>query len=223
MESRSSLEDPLQKFLALLGRAKADPRIVEPTAMTLATVGADGRPSARVVLLKDADEDGLVFYTNLDSRKGREALARPDVALVFWWGQLESQVRFEGRAERVSDEEADAYFATRARGSQLGAWASAQSRPLASRAELEANLLADPLARDGFGGERLAGEDVVQAPPDVALAHLAPGRPPGEEPVVVGMELAGEVGQAVADDPLQQGLLGGRLPDLLRVAQLGMH
>ena len=141
MESRSSLEDPLQKFLALLGRAKADPRIVEPTAMTLATVSAEGRPSARLVLLKDADEEGLVFYTNLDSRKGREALARPDVALVFWWGQLESQVRFEGRAERVSDEEADAYFATRARGSQLGAWASAQSRPLASRAELEAKLL----------------------------------------------------------------------------------
>ena len=108
--------------------------------MTLATVGADGRPSARVVLLKDADEDGLVFYTNLESRKGREALARPDVALLFWWGPLESQVRFEGRAERVSDEEADAYFATRARGSQLGAWASSQSSPLASRAALTAQL-----------------------------------------------------------------------------------
>jgi len=137
---RPAQDDPLQRFLALLERAKATPHIVEPTAMTLATVGADGRPSARVVLLKDADEDGLVFYTNLDSRKGREALARPDVALLFWWGPLESQVRFEGRAERVSDEEADAYFATRARGSQLGAWASAQSRPLASRAELEGKL-----------------------------------------------------------------------------------
>jgi pyridoxamine 5'-phosphate oxidase len=142
MESRGlSPDDPLQRFLALLERAKADSRIVEPTAMTLATVSAAGRPSARLVLLKDADEDGLVFYTNLDSRKGREALAQPDVALVFWWGPLESQVRFEGRAERVSDEEADLYFATRARGSQLGAWASAQSRPLASRAELEAKLL----------------------------------------------------------------------------------
>ncbi len=137
---RPAQDDPLQRFLALLERAKATPQVVEPTAMTLATVSAEGRPSARVVLLKDADEDGLVFYTNLDSRKGREALARPDVALLFWWGQLESQVRFEGRAERVSDEEADAYFATRARGSQLGAWASAQSRPLASRAELEAKL-----------------------------------------------------------------------------------
>jgi len=137
---RPAQDDPLQRFLALLERARATPGIVEPTAMTLATVGAEGRPSARVVLLKDADEDGLVFYTNLDSRKGREALARPDVALLFWWGPLDSQVRCEGRAERVSDEEADAYFATRARGSQLGAWASAQSRPLASRAELEAKL-----------------------------------------------------------------------------------
>jgi len=137
---RPAQDDPLQRFLALLERAKATPQIVEPTAMTLATVSAEGRPSARLVLLKDADEDGLVFYTNLESRKAREALARPDVALVFWWAPLESQVRFEGRAERVSDEEADAYFATRARGSQLGAWASAQSRPLASRAELETKL-----------------------------------------------------------------------------------
>jgi pyridoxamine 5'-phosphate oxidase len=137
---RPAQDDPLQRFLALLQRAKATPEIVEPTAMTLATVSAEGRPSARVVLLKDADEDGLVFYTNLDSRKGREALARPEVALLFWWGPLESQVRFEGRAERVGDDEADAYFATRARGSQLGAWASAQSRPISSRAELEAKL-----------------------------------------------------------------------------------
>src|SRR5256714_15581370 len=137
---RPAQDDPLQRFLALLERARAMPGIVEPTAMPLATVGADGRPSARVVLLKDADEDGLVFYTNLESRKGRDALARPDVALVFWWGPLESQVRFEGTAERVSDEEADAYFATRPRGSQLGAWASAQSEAIASRAELEAKL-----------------------------------------------------------------------------------
>ncbi|HEX9605480.1 MAG TPA: pyridoxamine 5'-phosphate oxidase family protein, partial [Myxococcales bacterium] len=77
---RPAQDDPLQRFLALLERAKATPQVVEPTAMTLATVSAEGRPSARVVLLKDADEDGLVFYTNLDSRKGREALARPDVA-----------------------------------------------------------------------------------------------------------------------------------------------
>lgn len=137
---RRAPDDPIQRFLALLARARATPQIAEPTAMTLATVGADGRPSARVVLLKGADEDGLVFYTNLQSRKGKEALARPDVALVFWWAPLESQVRFEGPAEPVTDEDADAYFATRARGSQLGAWASAQSAPIATRAELEAKL-----------------------------------------------------------------------------------
>src|SRR5689334_6961942 len=137
---RPAQDDPLQRFLSLLERAKATPQILEPTAMTLATVGGDGHPSTRVVLLKDADEDGLVFYTNLESRKGREVLAHPHVALSFWWAPLESQVRFEGRAERVRDEEADAYFATRARGSQLGAWASAQSRPLASRQEREAKL-----------------------------------------------------------------------------------
>jgi len=137
---RPAQDDPLQRFLSLLARAKATPQIAEPTGMTLATVGADGRPSARIVLLKGADQEGLVFYTNLESRKGREALAHPDVALLFWWPQLESQVRFEGRVEQVTDEEADAYFATRARGSQLGAWASAQSRALASRKELEAKL-----------------------------------------------------------------------------------
>jgi len=108
--------------------------------MVLSTVGEDGRPSSRVVLLKGVDEEGLVFYTNLDSRKGREALARPGVALLFWWYPLDTQVRFEGSAHRVSDEEADAYFATRPRGSQLGAWASEQSRPLDSREELEARL-----------------------------------------------------------------------------------
>jgi pyridoxamine 5'-phosphate oxidase len=137
---RPAHDDPIQRFIALLDRARGTPQIVEPTAMTLATVGADGRPSVRVVLLKGIDEDGLVFYTNLESRKGKEALAQPDVALVFWWPPLESQIRFEGRAERVSDEDADAYFATRPRGSQLGAWASAQSEPIASRAELEAKL-----------------------------------------------------------------------------------
>src|SRR5438128_11716994 len=151
---RPAQDDPLQRFLALLERARGTPGIVEPTAMTLATVGADGRPSARVVLLKGADEDGLVFYTNLESRKGREALARPDVALLFWWPPLESQVRFEGRAERVPEEEADAYFATRARGSQLGAWASAQSRALASREELEAKLAEVNEKCEGMAGPR---------------------------------------------------------------------
>ena len=108
--------------------------------MTLATVGDDGRPSARVVLLKGVDGGGFVFYTNTRSRKGRELDAHPDCALTFWWPSIGWQVRVEGRAARVSDAEADAYFATRARGSQLGAWASEQSETLASRAELEARL-----------------------------------------------------------------------------------
>lgn len=129
--------DPIAKFAELLARARQTPGIPEPTGMTLSTVGADGRPSARVVLLKGADAQGVVFYTNYQSRKGREIEARPDVALSFWWPQLETQVRFEGRAAKVSAGESDAYFASRPRESQVGAWASAQSEPLASRARLE--------------------------------------------------------------------------------------
>jgi pyridoxamine 5'-phosphate oxidase len=109
--------------------------------MTLATVGADGRPSARIVLLKGVDNGGLVFYTNTRSRKGRELAADPRAALDFWWPHIGWQVRFEGDVAPVTAAEADAYFASRARGSQLGAWASDQSAPLASRAELEARLV----------------------------------------------------------------------------------
>jgi pyridoxamine 5'-phosphate oxidase len=129
--------DPLAKFVELLERAKQTPGIFDATAMTLATVGAEGRPAARMVLLKGAGPDGLVFYTNHRSRKGREIAAHPDVALLFWWPQLESQVRFEGPARAVRADDADAYFATRDRISQLGAWASDQSQPLASRQALE--------------------------------------------------------------------------------------
>ena len=125
------------KFIELFEQARRTPGILEPTGMTLTTVGADGRPSSRVVLLKAVDASGLAFYTNTLSRKGREIAARPDVALSFWWPQLESQVRFEGRAARVTDAEADGYFASRPRLSQLGAWASQQSQPLRSREELE--------------------------------------------------------------------------------------
>jgi pyridoxamine 5'-phosphate oxidase len=129
--------DPLRKFIELLERARKTPGIAEPTGMTLSTVGAGGRPSARVVLLKGVDPGGLVFFTNTLSRKGKEIAAHPEVALSFWWPQLESQVRFEGPAVPVTDAEADAYFATRPRESQLGAWASAQSEKLSSREELE--------------------------------------------------------------------------------------
>jgi len=129
--------DPLQRFVELQAKVKATPGVLEPTGMTLSTVGPDGRPSARIVLLKSADSRGLVFYTNSRSQKGREVTARPDVALTFWWPQLEQQVRFEGKASRVTDAEADEYFASRVRISQIGAWASHQSEVLGSREELE--------------------------------------------------------------------------------------
>jgi pyridoxamine 5'-phosphate oxidase len=132
-------EEPLARFQALLALAQAN--IYDATAMSLATVSPEGRPSSRIVLLKAVDEQGFSFFTNLGSRKGREALGRPDVALLFHWGALEVQVRIEGLAGRVPDQEADDYFATRPRGSQLGAWASVQSAPLASRAELEQRLV----------------------------------------------------------------------------------
>lgn len=134
--------DPIARFERLLAEAVALDRSVlpEPTAMTLATVGPDGRPSARVVLLKSVGADGFVFYTNLRSRKGRELAGNHYAALCFHWQQLEQQVRVEGTALRVPDAEADAYFATRPRVSQLGAWASDQSELLDEYAALEARL-----------------------------------------------------------------------------------
>ncbi len=132
--------DPFLRFAELFATARENPLITDPTAMTLATVGDDGRPSARVMLLKGVDAHGFVFYTNYHSRKGRETLAHPDVALVFHWIPLETQVRVEGRAAPVTAAEADAYFAGRPRGSQLGAWASDQSSTLEDRATLEARL-----------------------------------------------------------------------------------
>jgi pyridoxamine 5'-phosphate oxidase len=109
----------------------------DPNAMALATVGADGQPSVRMVLLKDADPHGFVFYTNYESRKGRQLLETRKAAIVLHWKSLGRQVRVEGAVETVSDAEADAYFASRAKASQIGAWASQQSRPLESRFELE--------------------------------------------------------------------------------------
>ncbi len=112
----------------------------DANAMALATVSSDNRPSVRIVLLKFWDERGFVFYTNLDSRKGRELAGNPQVQLDFHWKSQRRQVRIDGRAALVPDAEADAYFATRARDSQLGAWASAQSQPLADRATFDAGL-----------------------------------------------------------------------------------
>ena len=134
--------DPILRFRLLLDAAYAvgQERLPEPTAFTLATVDADGRPSARVLLLKGFDERGFVFYTNFRSRKGRELLERPSAAMCFHWQHIEEQVRIEGDALPVSDAEADEYFATRPRGSQLGAWASKQSTPLETPDALEQRL-----------------------------------------------------------------------------------
>ena len=126
--------------LALFGdwydeAAKSEPN--DPSAMSLATVGPDGTPAVRMVLLKGYDPSGFVFYTNLESRKGQHLQAHPKAALLFHWKSLRRQVRLEGPVSPTTAEEADAYFATRARGSQIGAWASDQSRPLESRFALE--------------------------------------------------------------------------------------
>lgn len=128
----------------------------DPNAMTLATVDAAGQPSARMVLLKGHDERGFVFYTNLESRKADDLRAAPRAGLLFHWKSLRRQVRVEGPVERVSDAEADAYFATRGRDSRLGAWASDQSRPLDSRATFE--------ARFAEMEARFAGGDVPRPP-----------------------------------------------------------
>jgi pyridoxamine 5'-phosphate oxidase len=132
--------DPIDLFRAWLTEAEAqEPN--DPNAMCLATVDAAGRPSARMVLLKGLDPRGFAFYTNLESRKGEELLANPNVALCFHWKSLRRQVRIEGPVEAVTEAEADAYFHSRARISQIGAAASDQSRPLDSRATLEARVV----------------------------------------------------------------------------------
>ena len=131
--------EAVERFQALYERA-SHCGIDEPNAMTLATAGDDGRPSARVILLKGADQRGFVFYTNCASRKGEQIAAQPYVALCLFWAPLMEQVRVEGRALPVTDAEADAYWKTRARQSQIGAWASHQSRPSEGIEELEARI-----------------------------------------------------------------------------------
>jgi pyridoxamine 5'-phosphate oxidase len=134
-------EDPFALFAAWMGEAeKTEPN--DPNAMVLATATPDGHPSARMVLLKGWDENGFVFYTNLESRKGRELASNQQVALLFHWKSLRRQIRIEGPASSVSAAEADAYFASRPRLSRLGAWASDQSRPLSSRATLAGRVTA---------------------------------------------------------------------------------
>ena len=159
--------DPIARFKELL--AQAAQLGVEPhNAAALATAGNDRQPMARMVLLKDVDEAGFVFYTNLQSPKARQIAENPRASLCFWWAQLKRQVRIDGRIELVSDAEADEYFATRPRGSQIGAWASPQSGELASREELmtavaalDAKYRDQPLPRPPYwSGYRLVPERI---------------------------------------------------------------
>jgi len=147
--------DPLELFAQWYAEAKTSEPDV-PDAMTLATVGGDGMPSARMVLLKDFDPAGFVFYTNYESRKGEQLVGHAKAALLFHWKSLKRQVRIEGAVSKTTPEEADAYFATRQRGSQIGAWASDQSRPLESRFALEKRVAE-------FGARHLVGK--VPRPP----------------------------------------------------------
>jgi pyridoxamine 5'-phosphate oxidase len=144
-----AMRDPFELFDEWFKAATAG-ESADPNAMALATVGADGMPSLRMVLLKGVDAGGFVFYTNYESRKGRQLLAHPMAALCFHWKSQRRQVRIEGNVEQVAPKDADAYFATRARTSQIGAWASQQSRPLTSRFELEKRV-ARFTARFGIG------------------------------------------------------------------------
>jgi len=133
--------DPIQQFGVWFDEAVAA-AVPEPNAMTLATADAAGQAAARIVLMRDFGARGFAFFTNFESRKGRELAAIPRAALLFFWAQLERQVRIEGTVVRVPDAEADAYFAQRPLGSRYGAWASPQSAPIADRAELESRLAA---------------------------------------------------------------------------------
>ncbi len=154
-QTETDNESPFALFDAWYADAiRSEP--VDANAMTLATATAEGRPSARMVLLKDVSEQGFVFYTNLLSRKGGELSANRQVALLFHWKSLARQIRIEGLVMAVSSEEADAYYATRARISRLGAWASDQSRPLSGRAELETRVAAME--------ERFPGDDIPRPP-----------------------------------------------------------
>lgn len=158
----SLLRDPLEAFAAWLQEA-LDANVYQANAMTLATVSTDGRPSARVVLLRAFDAHGFCFYTNYESRKASDLAQNPRAALVFWWGPLERQVRVEGCVERLTAAESDAYYESRPRGSRLGAWASPQSQPIADRIVLEERLAAldaeyaaaDPPRPPFWGGYRV--------------------------------------------------------------------
>jgi len=158
--------DPVRQFQNWLDEA-VQAALPEPTAMTLATVAADGSPSARIVLLKGVDARGFVFFTNYESRKGNELGARPAAALLFHWVELERQVRIEGSVGKVTAQESEGYFATRPLGARLGAWASPQSRVIADRDWLEREVEATR-KRFAADGER------IPRPPNWGGYRLAP-------------------------------------------------
>lgn len=160
--------DPLAQFQYWYDQAQ-EAGLAEPNGMTLATCDNQGKPSARIVLLRGVDGRGLQFFTNYASRKGREMAANPQAAAVFWWQPMARQVRFEGTIERLEPETSDDYFASRPRESRLGAWASLQSQPIASRQELEERLeevrqrfedQPEPPRPDYWGGYRLVPDRV---------------------------------------------------------------
>ncbi len=164
LDEARAADRPLAQFTAWFGEAVAA-GVTEPNAMTLATVGPDGRPSTRIVLMKGFDAHGVVFYTNYRSRKARELEAHPFVALQFHWVELERVVRIEGRAERTTPAESDAYFASRPVGSRIGAWASPQSEVIANRGVLVSNADAasarygeNPPRPEHWGGYRVLPE-----------------------------------------------------------------
>ncbi len=156
LHRRDLAADPIDQFARWFAEAAAHPGIVFAEAVCLSTLGPNRTPEGRMVLLKGFDERGFVFYTNLESGKGRALAAHSRAGMTFYWQPLDRQVRVRGAVEPVSRDEADAYFATRPRGSRLGAWASDQSRELESRAALEARLRA--------AEERFAGGDVPRPP-----------------------------------------------------------
>jgi pyridoxamine 5'-phosphate oxidase len=156
LDEATAASDPYAQFKTWFDEALATDGIGEPNAMTLATVSAAGQPSARIVLLRGYDADGFVFFTNYESRKGRELASQPMAALLFFWAPLERQIRIDGAVERLAADESDAYFARRPRGHRLSAWASPQSAVVPARTTLETRMLDME--------QRFAGCDVPRPP-----------------------------------------------------------
>lgn len=152
----AAFQEPFEKFSTWLSQATSKAEIIEPTAMCLATVDEKNRPSSRMILLKNFDERGFCFFTNLTSRKGGELEKNPNVALCFYWGVLGFQVRIEGKVEAVSTQEADDYFASRRRGSQIGAWSSKQSQEMQTWEEFQERIAKTT--------EDFAGQEITRPP-----------------------------------------------------------